>query len=174
MTQKDIFKILLCSYGYDRNIKINKYYGEGGFIGYEIYAENEEGDYFEEENCEGFMFHIYCILDYMKENNVGFKSNYWNLIPKDVTDDNSRNALIATWDRNKEEIQQRIIKDKPIEEWKNKNNPCPSCTINKKDHWDSIHYNCELCHTHSCDIMIKFWKDVEKMREGYPNTTEVI
>ena len=40
MTGKDIVKILLCQYGYDRNIEVTTYYGDYGAPGYEIRAEH--------------------------------------------------------------------------------------------------------------------------------------
>ena len=36
MTGKDFIKILLCSYGYDRNIKVETYNGDYGAPGYEV------------------------------------------------------------------------------------------------------------------------------------------
>lgn len=98
MTNKDVFKILLCSYGYDRNIKIETYRGDEGFIGYDIYAENKEGDFYHEVNCEDFMFRIYEILNYMKENNAQFKSEWWSIPIKHVCNEESRNSLVAEWD----------------------------------------------------------------------------
>ena len=163
MTQKDILKILLYSYGYDRNVRIDKYYGDGGCIGYAVYAENKEGDDYSEENCEGFMFHIFCILDYMKKTNADFKSDYWSLNIKDILNDKFIQSMIIASDKREEEHERWIIKHKPLEEWKKQNNPCPTCIINKKDHWDSIHYNCELCHNSSCNIMISFWEEVGRM-----------
>ena len=159
MTQKDLLKILLCSYGYDRNIQIEKYYGDEGVLGYHVYAENENEDIYEETNCEPLMFHIYCILNYMKEHNVGFKSEYWMICTKDVLNDSTRQSLINRWDKDEEELVRNIAKYKPLEDWKKQNNPCPSCTINKKDHWDIAHYNCELNHTHSCEILLNFYEE---------------
>jgi len=161
MTNKDVFKILLCSYGYDRNIKIETYRGDEGFIGYDVYAENKEGDSYHEVDCEGFMFHVYEILKYMDEKKVGFKSGWWNFPLKHFLNDDLRNSTIVEWDKKDNEVQESIIRMQPLEEWKKKNNPCPTCTINKKDHWDIVHYKCELCHTHNCNIMTKFWADFQ-------------
>ncbi len=147
MTNKDVFKMLLVSYGYDRNIKIETYRGNEGCLGYNIYAENKEGDKYHEISCENFMFHFYMILNYMKEQNQPFKSDWWSVRIKYVCDDKIRNSLIKSW------------------EWHEKNNPCPICTINKKDHWDSIHYNCELNHTHSCKIMIEHYEKLTELRK---------
>ena len=51
MTNKDVLKILLCSYGYDRNIKIETYRGDLGRIGYDVYAENKDDGRYEEVAC---------------------------------------------------------------------------------------------------------------------------
>ena len=47
MTGKDFIKILLCSYGYDRNIKVETYNGDFGAPGYEVEADHENGDHFQ-------------------------------------------------------------------------------------------------------------------------------
>lgn len=164
MTNKEVFKILLASYGYDRNIKVETYRGDDGCFGYDICAENKAGDRYEEVSCEGFMFQLYRILNYMKENNQSFKSDWWNIRTKDVCDDEARDLLIKKWDKRDSDSEKWKIAHKPIQEWHEKNNPCPTCTINKKDHWDSVHYNCELHHTHSCKIMIEHHEKLAEMR----------
>jgi len=165
MTNKDLLKILLCSYGYDRNIKIETYRGDGGFIGYDTYAENKEGDQYHEVSCEDFMFQVYVLLDFMKSEEAPFKSSWWSVPIKYVCDESERNSLIDGWDKHGEHNKKWSIAYKPIEEWHKQNNPCPTCTINKKDHWDDIHYNCELNHTHQCKIMIAHYdKKTEMMR----------
>lgn len=67
------------------------------------------------------------------------------------------------------------------------NYPCKTCKINKKDFWDTIHYNCELCHTHSCPQLkiydenySNFLKEVSnieeyvKLKENHYQKTEEI
>lgn len=162
MTNKDVFKILLSSYGYDRNIKIETYRGDCGCLGYDIYAENKKGDEYHEVSCEDFMFHFYMILNYMKKTNQPFKTEWWSVGIKYVCDDEIRDSLVKTWDKRDDDNEKYAIAYKPIQEWHEKNNPCPTCTINKKDHWDSIHYNCELSHNYTCEIMIEHY---EKKRE---------
>jgi hypothetical protein len=159
MTNKDVFKILLCSYGYDRNIKIETYHGDSLDIGYDIYAENKEGDCYEEINCEGFMFHVFKILEYMKDSKANFKTNWWNCSPKYVLDETQRNKRIAAWDKHDKEIEQSIIDMQPFLKWSEENDPCIDCKINKHDHWDDIHHNCELNHNHSCKLLLKFNED---------------
>jgi hypothetical protein len=156
MTNKDVFKVLLCSYGYDRSIKIETYRGDDGSI---------------EINCEDFMFHIHMILSYMKDNAVPFKSNWWSVPLKYVCNDVSRINLTNSWDKSDSDNEKWVLLNKPIQEWHVNNNPCPTCTINKKDHWDDIHYNCELNHNHSCKIMIDHYEKLREMRKQI-NITE--
>lgn len=170
MTNKDLFKILLCSYGYDRNIKIETFRTDSGTIGYEIEAENKEGNVFYNVDGEGVVFDVYMILDYMKQNNVGFKSNWWSVPLKYLLNDTEREKLVKQWDANDAQIQKDIERMTPLWNWREENNPCPTCTINKKDHWDSVHYNCELCHTHSCSILLDFEKSYDKMKQEYFKT----
>ena len=70
-----------------------------------------------------------------------------------------RNESIKNRDQRNLESEQSWKRNVPVIEWGNKNNPCPTCIINKKDHWDNVHYNCELHHTMSCDILLKFNKE---------------
>lgn len=162
MTNKDLFKILLCLYGYDRNINIDTFRTDDGSIGYEIEAENKEGDVFHNVDGEGVVFDVYMILDYMRQNNVGFKSNWWSVPLKYISDDTEREKLVKQWDDSEESTKKHIEKMTPLYEWRKDNNPCPTCTINKKDHWDSIHYNCELNHTNSCSILKDFNREYQE------------
>ena len=43
MSGKDVLRLLLISYGFCRNIEINTYMGNGGWIGYEVSANNDDG-----------------------------------------------------------------------------------------------------------------------------------
>lgn len=166
MTNKDMLKILLCTYGYDRNIKIGINRVDEGFIEYDIYGEHKDGDYYHEVDCDSFTCQIYKILDYMKQFNMGFKSDWWGASLKELCDDETRNSLIELQDKKVEDHKKWCIAYKPIEEWNKENHPCPNCTINKKDHWDSIHYNCELNHNHSCEIMIKHYEKLTEMTKA--------
>ena len=70
MSGKDFLTILLVAYGF-KNIEISTYRGYGNAIGYKIYAGNEEtGEYYQEENCEGIMFNIAHLINNMKERNI--------------------------------------------------------------------------------------------------------
>ena len=48
MSGKDVLRLLLISYGFCRNIEISTYIGDGGCIGYEVSASNDDGiEYYE-------------------------------------------------------------------------------------------------------------------------------
>lgn len=91
MSGKDFLRILLAEYGFTKSIKIETYRGECGCIGYTIYATDNEGHEYSSDDCEGLIFDIYQIIDYMKENNIeilccGSYGNY-NLSVKDILSD---------------------------------------------------------------------------------------
>ena len=70
MSGKDFLTILLVAYGF-KNIEISTYRGYGNALGYKIYAGNEEtGEYYQEENCEGVMFNIALLINKMQERNI--------------------------------------------------------------------------------------------------------
>ena len=70
MSGKDFLTILLVAYGF-KNIEISTYRGYGNVLGYKIYAGNEEtGEYYQEENCEGLMFNIAHLINKMQERNI--------------------------------------------------------------------------------------------------------
>lgn len=70
MSGKDFLTILLVAYGF-KNIEISTYRGYGNAIGYKIYAGNEEtGEYYQEQNCEGIMFNIVHLINNMQERNI--------------------------------------------------------------------------------------------------------
>ena len=163
-----MLKLLLCNYGYDRNIEIKTFYGDEGYLGYDISAESKD-DVYTEANCEGFMFHIHCILDYMKENDVSYVNDYWNFAAKYVLDDDFRNNKIIEKENCERKLQEHLEKMKPLEEFKKKNNPCPNCTINKKDQIGA-RYNCKLNLMNDCDINEKFWKDVTEFQDKLLNS----
>jgi len=69
MSGKDLLKLLLLVFGFNKNVAIKTYKGEGGYTGYDISAENEEIGY-TQVDCEGLLFHMYEILNFMNENNI--------------------------------------------------------------------------------------------------------
>lgn len=70
MSGKDVLRLLLISYGFCRNIEISTYMGDGGWIGYEVSASNDDGIEYYEVNCEGLLFHIYEIQKFMRDENI--------------------------------------------------------------------------------------------------------
>jgi len=111
MSGKDVLTLLLCSFGYDRNVRINIERIGYDEPCYDVHAENAEGDVYEECNSEGLMFHIYLIIAYMTHYNhyikcpsektryldlqeLNFESKWWKFAPKHVLDETQRNKLI--------------------------------------------------------------------------------
>ena len=66
MSGKDVLKLLLIAYGFTK-IEIKTYRGQYNYIGYEIHATNEDGECYDEENCEGIIFNITNIIEIMRE-----------------------------------------------------------------------------------------------------------
>ena len=70
MTGKDVLTLLLVAYGF-KEINITTYRGVGNCQGYNIYAYNKEAnETYVEENCEGLMFNIVHLIDYMQDRNI--------------------------------------------------------------------------------------------------------
>ena len=183
MTGKDVLTLLLCSFGYDRNIKIettNLGYPEPC---YDVYAENKDGDVYEQCDSEGLMFHIYEIIAYMTNydrfincpsdktrnfelSNLKFEHKWWGVPPKHILNEVDRNNIIKEDDDRNKRINDAIEKTKPFYEWCRKNNPCNSCTekvplVSLPIGW---HHDCEICYNGSCPKMRHFC-DVEYNEE---------
>lgn len=95
MSGKDILRLLLISYGFCRNIKIITYTGDGGWIGYEVYAKNDDGLEYSEENNEGLLFHIYMIQDFMKDEKVIPRIMSGNFSTKHLLSDEHLNNILS-------------------------------------------------------------------------------
>lgn len=52
MSGKDVLRLLLISYGFCRNIEISTYIGDGGWIGYEVSASNDDGIEYYAVDCD--------------------------------------------------------------------------------------------------------------------------
>jgi hypothetical protein len=168
MTGKDILKILLCLHGYDRNVKVESYRGEGNAIGYEVYAENAEGDSYEEINCDGLMFHISQILDYMKENNVDEKTAWWHVTSEYAYNDSKREKIVEAWDKYDKEIAEMHERSKPLTDWLTEHRPCPLCTDNPHD-LDWANYQCSHNYHNNCPKLVQFRTDYDKFRQEWYN-----
>ena len=69
MNGKDVLKLLLVSYGF-KKVKISTYRADYGYIGYEINAENDDGDIYSAFNCEGLMHNMACIINTMSRKGI--------------------------------------------------------------------------------------------------------
>ena len=54
-----------------------------------------------------------------------------------------------------------------VADWCNENNPCTNCKINKKDHWDDVHYNCAENHYMRCPILKEYHNNRDTMYNEY-------
>lgn len=95
MSGKDILRLLLISYGFCRDIKIKTYTGDGGWIGYDIYARNDDGVEYSQIDCEGLLFHIYEIQDFMIENNIRPRVLGGIFSTKHLISDDSLNKILS-------------------------------------------------------------------------------
>lgn len=183
MSGKDMLTLLLCAFGYDRNIKIeteNVGYSEPRYI---IHAENKDGDCYDRDDSEGLMFNIYEIISYMTNydkyingpsektrkfdlHNLHFETMWWNVPPKRILNENERNTMVKEKDERDRKLQEECDKLKPFFEWEKKNNPCNTCT--EKVPLTSLpagwHHDCEICYNQSCPKMRRFF-DVEYKEE---------
>lgn len=95
MSGKDVLRLLLISYGFCRNIEISSYVGEGGWIGYDVSANNDDGLEYREVDCEGLLFHIYEIQNFMREEKVVPRIMIGNFSNKHLFSDEHLNKLLA-------------------------------------------------------------------------------
>ena len=168
MTGKDVLKMLLCLHGYDRNVKVESYRGEGNAIGYEVYAENADGDSYDEVNCDGLMFHISHILDYMRKNNVCTKTAWWEVTPEYAYNDEKREHLVKAWDKYDKDMEEMHERSKPLTDWLSEHFPCKKCTENPHDlEW--ANYQCSRHYHHNCPMLLKFHEDYDKFRQEFWN-----
>lgn len=90
----DVLRLLLISYGFCRNIEISTYIGDGGWIGYEVSASNDDGIEYYAVDCEGLLFHIYEIQKFMRDGNIEPRLMLGNSSNKHLLSDESLNKLL--------------------------------------------------------------------------------
>lgn len=163
MTQKDFIKLLLCMHGYDRSINIEiSNLGVNGTL-YDIQAENTDrtDDLSIYEN--GFYFTVYELLEYFKTKNL--KSFYFDVPLKSIFNDKEREEILDYNIKEQQKLNKYLKKMESIDKFISDHNICINCKINKKDHWDDIHYNCEICHNNTCKYMVDFFKLAYDLRK---------
>ena len=94
MSGKDVLRLLLISYGFCRNIVISTYIGDGGWIGYEVSASNDDGIEYYAVDCEGLLFHIYEIQKFMRDENIEPRSMLGNFNNKHLLSDEHLSKLL--------------------------------------------------------------------------------
>ena len=185
MTNKDIIKMMLTSISYGRDIDIDTFYDTDGNLVYDITAYHTFYDAYDEEallkidesnmpDCVSFM--CYGMYDFFKEYNDFIIDNAKNIQQdylfslkpiKFLTDDNHRHKIINDEIKRKKEVETFIKETKYISDWEKENHPCPQCKLNKKDHWDTIHYNCAEHHTMRCPLLKEFQNKSSEMYREY-------
>lgn len=172
MTNKDFIKLLLISVGCDKKYEIDSHRTDDGSTYYEVTGEGDEENqsiYF-----DGFGIYdlILNFLNNIKEdpdidllNKLNYSINHLN--QKSLLDDDIRNSVYKQQKKHTEEIQRHIEETKHITDWCMKNNPCPNCEINKKDHWDDVHYNCAENHYSRCPILKEFQNKRDELYREY-------
>lgn len=102
MSGKDFITLLLCLYGYDRDIDVKLNRGNDNCYGYDITAKNKDGDEYINDGCEGLMFYIKDIICYMEKRGIspyhGILDTYYDLNIKDFLDEDTRNRLLKQYD----------------------------------------------------------------------------
>ena len=137
-------------------------------IGYEVYAENADGDSYDEVNCDGLMFHISHILDYMRKNNVCTKTAWWDVTPEYTYNDEKREHLVKAWDKYDKDMEEMHERSKPLTDWLSEHFPCKKCTENPHDlEW--ANYQCSRHYHHNCPMLLKFHEDYDKFRQEFWN-----
>jgi hypothetical protein len=172
MTNKDFIKLLLISVGCDKKyeIEVNRT-SDGSYI-YDIYGEGEEeGQCINIISCDMYDV-ILSFLNCIRENpdiDLLNKLNYSvnHLSQKYLLDDNERNSVYEQQKKAAEETERYLEETKYITDWCKENNPCTNCKINKKDHWDDIHYNCAENHNMSCPILKEYYNDRDELYNEY-------
>lgn len=95
MSGKDVLRLLLISYGFCRNIEISTYVGDGGWIGYEVSANNDDGIEYYEVDCEGLLFRIYEIQKFMRDENIVPRILTGNFSNKHLLSDEHLNNILS-------------------------------------------------------------------------------
>ena len=98
-------------------------------------------------------------------NKLNYSVNH--LSQKSLLDDDVRNSIYEQQKKDAEETERYIEETKYITDWCNENNPCPNCKINKRDHWDDIHYNCAENHYMRCPILKEYYNHRDKLYNEY-------
>ena len=172
MTNKDFIKLLLISIGCDKKYEIDSHRADDGSIYYEVSGKGDNED--QEIYFDGFGIYdlILNFLNNIKENpdidllnKLNYSINY--LTQKSLLDDDIRNSVYEQQKKAAEETERYLEETKYITDWCKENNPCPNCKINKKDHWDNIHYNCELNHNNRCSILKEYRNDRDELYNEY-------
>lgn len=163
MKNSEYLKLMLCIYGYTEDISIEQETKGVGFVTYEVHAYNPEID--DEFSNWGESFQHILSLMCLHFNNMGVKPTFfWVDFPvKSIIDDDTRSEILKKEQERKEKLNKWFEETRWVSELSEKYNPCPNCKLNTHSHPDSIHYNCEECHTNRCPFMRKFYDIISNL-----------
>lgn len=167
MTNNQFIKLCLCSINYGRSISIETNKCEDGSTYYDVYAKHNYDDSDIHITSFGIYDFIMDFVEFVKNNNPQYDFILSKHTLKSILDDKTREVLIKQEIKHREDIEKFIEETKYITDWCKENNPCPNCKINKKDHLDNIHYNCELNHNNSCSILKEYHENRDKLYKEY-------
>ena len=172
MTNKDFIKLLLISVRCDNKDDNDSHRTDDGSIYYYVTGEGYDEN---QSICfDGFSMYdlILSFLNNIKEdtdidllNKLNYSINH--LSQKSLLDDDIRNLVYEQQKKAAEEMERYMKETKYITDWCNENNPCPNCKINKKDHWDDIHYNCAEHHHMRCPNLKEYYSKRDKLYREY-------
>ena len=91
MSGKDVIKLLLCTYGFDRDIKIR--YARGKRPHSVITAANTDGVVLDEANAKCVNDAVYKIIACMTANGISPEKTYAKRTLKEVLDDEERSKI---------------------------------------------------------------------------------
>lgn len=170
MTGPEIIRMILCNAGYDRNLTVHPYKGDGGIQGYEVHAETSDGECFDTFGCESLSYVVYSIIKKFKDATPAhIDYAWWDMPASAFKSDASVKEIRDSWDALELERCNMLEKLKPLHDWIAKNNPCSEdCDMNEHDNeWDDIHYHCQKCHTSSCPRLTQFHKDYQTFKAEF-------
>lgn len=154
MKNSEFITLLLCAFGYTKDIDIsivNK--GHYGVL-YEVSATHWKTGHQVSFLEEDFYMMIYAILDELK--NSPLDDTLLGTCQKFILNKVTRDKLIDDNIKNKKEILSYIKDISPLTKFLNTYHICKSCKLTSHTYPDSMHYFCEDHHTMRCPHLKKF------------------
>jgi len=176
MTCKDFIKILLISYGYDEDMKIDVVRDDFGDIMYDVEAKTSV----DEDVFTGYDYFLGMVKEinrYMDERRHPDPNKIYmdgsNVVPVNtdchymygdfsvsfLLDDKKRLKVKRDYEKRDKDHEEYCEFMRPVWKKDEEERPCPNCTENQKDlEWDIVHYQCSKGHNMTCQ-KLKNWMD---------------